>query len=1652
LQHPTNTIAILGIDTIEIDVPNDQQHRFFEINPDGFPLSLSPGQTEYKPLIFLPRDNDLATTTTFKDGPSNNDIHQIIAHNAIVRVITSEGTVYSPFKALSVLSNSYGLPNGLHFRGKLRSIVNYNQDRRNKGLEVNEMRWEYDIFLRNPSDTKLYIYEIFPSEPDWIKIQLLDDLIGDIIGPPEILPGQIMYIGTVVVYSSEVISSLNSRHDKEDYINDSILLGGYLHIRTNLDELVMPIDLKLSGVVVAIEAERARARKKVGATVGNTGNSITKQARNDDEVDTKNLKDSSTNKDDEKITIDTSNQKIVNNTEFAITYKQEDFHFPTLLSVSTSLKNIAKDDQIRKQQGFNLIPNAFRRKNIQTDATNNELIEHILSFTNNCSVPLTLSSIELSSPQCSQWFELRNHNYFEGLDAEPGEVWKSPGRDLSLVYFGNFTDDVPTPFKSCSLALTTDVFTHEIPITLYGNEILITAETSTLPPLCQISPDKNGNKYMDIRNCSAQWWDTASSISRVKSSLSHDIGSLPLTLNFGAIAAGEISVRSLMLTNPNPIPVKVLSDKSSLEGMEISLGRTSARVADYIPSSERQFWNHPFFPELGWKNDVKFSDDIDENLRDSFIKYGAIELFKEANKPSLNFYSSNNNTRALGNQEGGVMLSLDGQYRKKLATSSNQEQKSWSIPPGAVARFDVYVHAPPSEVLEKDITSFVASGVVLETATTTLELLVTFDTLLGKLELTPNFNQQSDSPLISDTNNSSNHFYEPSKKTLHIPAYFRPFNASKFDPVSNTDGSGIELVLSSSFTSDLKLDHLESCNKWFSVSSINDLINNAIPVRALERSLPIGHIFSSITCRNNNFYSCAVEWLQNSNSIQPPGCGLGSKISGIDEALNLFLNDSRENILLQLKEAEHFVSSLYSSNTSDINSKISTRKGRTSPLTKSSISNIDKAKKAWHQISKLNLNRVSTEISAKTFHGNKQSDSTPTSVPALFADTELILPSINALVNSTLDFTVNSISSYNYKYITVHNPTAVPLRVGIASAETPNIFVQYSADSTHSWWTINNYWMPDGKGNVLQSNHNLTIKNAGGTFVTLVNPSLNSKNSFSSGCGKQCGLRNEANVVEKGHIVIGASAAQGSLSAKDNDYPAPFALGRRGLAEADVPPFGKAKLGPLYFRPAQRTEYVSEIFLQNSLTGLERVIIKGIGGLEKISFLHEDVEQRIGRPTLVFTGNNESMKKDLSLTNFGDIAVEIRNIYIATSEITNYASSRKPTRSDIHTTKTNAYSQSCEEHGFRLVGCISSKDKFTNLSDSSLFPDLKHGLILEPGQNRKISVQYTPDCTFGTVYVSLNVEYRTHDVSNDNVNDLQIKKMDLLMGFDKNENAQEKCFSSKSNALTQQQRLSESFAWILSFMYILIIIHSFMYRYYHSRKFREKASQSNEKEFYDCQESASSLKPTPSISHFHCLIKSNPTSQELIALGKEQAKKVLVSRYSKLSISTELSQCVQFEIDAGREEELHVNNATVGPMKKISSLSDVIYGTYDENSLKEFVPSGLGWRFRTKEAWIPSLKNCDNFLEDLDLDDVGNVRELIMRRKAKGNLDFISESTNLKKKVPDKHSGGSFNVSCAENEKDLDTENSNQVSSMPPVIKKQPKFDTNESKLSEPFF
>eukprot|EP00978_Attheya_sp_CCMP212_P018009 scaffold48735_cov59-Attheya_sp.AAC.1 len=360
------------------------------------------------------------------------------------------------------------------------------------------------------------------------------------------------------------------------------------------------------------------------------------------------------------------------------------------------------------------------------------------------------------------------------------------------------------------------------------------------------------------------------------------------------------------------------------------------------------------------------------------------------------------------------------------------------------------------------------------------------------------------------------------------------------------------------------------------------------------------------------------------------------------------------------------------------------------------------------------------------------------------------------------------------------------------------IYIQSEEGDDDPWWSGVGHFVSDSIGNLLQSTERFTSSTEKSALTQGFIPSLQSISAFILGCGKRCGIKDEnleedttekmmLQMREKSFSVIGASAAENeeligypsdiyfkthreylrslpTAEAYERDLdipglnaplPAPFALSLSALEEYLVEPYSNITLGPIYFRPTAHTfeggfdgvvrQFQTEIFLENSLTGFERLVLRGEGLIEKVAFLDSgladstgDLESRYGQSALMFSGSGSEYSydspyswlsfldvapsqpelKSVIVHNDGDVAVDFSDVYLSDP--------------DAKSMSNLEAVSSCEHRGFQILGC----------DDSDSPESVSNGFRLLGGESRTLWFEYTPDCSVRTNYVMLNLQHR----------------------------------------------------------------------------------------------------------------------------------------------------------------------------------------------------------------------------------------------------------------------------------------------------------------------
>ena len=580
-----------------------------------------------------------------------------------------------------------------------------------------------------------------------------------------------------------------------------------------------------------------------------------------------------------------------------------------------------------------------------------------LNITNNFSVPVSILNIKISDAGKDGKF-CQKHFSTPLFDKRRDGDWPTAETEKSLkgvsVRFTFQSDDNIGPLpKKCILSLETDrVGRQNLPLIIYSGEVVAEMEVHDgvlLKADCLKS--KNGTRSSVLgMPCVYDWientiegdtlrgaiydfqysrrkertWPRAcmtkkdpieAYFRRLVPSSSETHSLHPIVLPIGAVKAGTVLTRSILLTNLNHVPVEVTASSTSHESMDINIGITPSLITETMPQPKREgmdndtefLENSPvgqqFLSKLKYKVDINLSPHAGgSELRPLFGRQNIVQTFEN----STNFLDAAKHDVVEEKMEcsSGFILSTDG-GRTLTASTRKVQSKKWMIPPGGVARFTVTIRVPSKNVLKNDVTSFVTTGLSLQTNHgQSMPIVVTYSALVGQLQLKPsgdfvgtNFSYAEEKLNDKDV--------ESTQRTIQVPMIIR--DSAPYEP-SNEHGN-VPLLIESTFSQDIFLSEVRSCNRWFNVqlspdntrkqrptsdsrrTEFHDLFDDSkiivIEGRNDSRSsfdsptvVPIGNVHSAMACssvtNSKNFFACALEWLEKRDLIQPPGCGLSA--------------------------------------------------------------------------------------------------------------------------------------------------------------------------------------------------------------------------------------------------------------------------------------------------------------------------------------------------------------------------------------------------------------------------------------------------------------------------------------------------------------------------------------------------------------------------------------------------------------------------------------------------------------------------------------------------------------------------------------------------------------------------------------------------------
>jgi hypothetical protein len=595
-----------------------------------------------------------------------------------------------------------------------------------------------------------------------------------------------------------------------------------------------------------------------------------------------------------------------------------------------------------------------------------EYFDRVLEVVNNFVVPITITSMDIGNSReyglCSSVFSIPapDSSYDANwLTADHNESWKLPIR----FTFTDFLKTIRFP-KKCILMLETDkVGRQSLPLIIHSGSLMIEAQNPDggmqnnecmmpkndtlfkergLPCLYNwIKTNPEGQAFRDamMRMDSVMKGGSCPKSAQKKSILENYFTSLlsgndvnevePMLIKLGAVSSGSVITRSLLLTNMNPAPVEITVPSAAFENMDIEIGHSPISIPsalEQIPKSGdiKYFLTNSalartFLSKMKYKVDISLSPRANAGeLHSLYAGQAVIHTFQNASE-----YEHDEISQHMKDEmkcSTGYVFSTDGSYQK-LLTSRKVGTKKWSIPPGGVARFKVTLRTPNRRELESDLSSFVATGLALETNHgQALPIILTYSVLLGQLHLLPASSYGAGVTLS-----------KPSSEEVQVQSIIRGkgFRADLYADLT------VPISIESTFSKEIYLGEIKSCNRWFEFTQLpksqqvhgnsnietsdhfeEHLQSHYFPIKSLSDApavVPVGRVQTAVSCSdefgNTSFFACALDWLQNRDQIQPSGCGLSE-----DESIILRGNDHSEykavktQAISVLKDAVSFMS------------------------------------------------------------------------------------------------------------------------------------------------------------------------------------------------------------------------------------------------------------------------------------------------------------------------------------------------------------------------------------------------------------------------------------------------------------------------------------------------------------------------------------------------------------------------------------------------------------------------------------------------------------------------------------------------------------------------------------------------------------------------
>ena len=1229
---------------------------------------------------------------------------------------------------------------------------------------------------------------------------------------------------------------------------------------------------------------------------------------------------------------------------------------------------------------YNLRKSFFQMDHFQNSRNMNcDFFERQIALTNHFTQTLRITEVylkqnnDIGSESRSDIF-CRSRFSVTDFDAEafvsPGDTWQAIKIRFALKPSPLEDSDHLVKMKKCHLIIETDVGGEfQMPLVVEDGKVLIVPSSSIVPKECDVyslhSCYRNMASLSDVNSKDA-FREFLKSVPRnlhERQSQHFD----PILLDFGLASPKSVQTESLYLVNHNSIPLDITIENPSYEGTQVRLGRVPCSFDTFINNIMIEGKKLLFGetsgkkaePLLDYFRNFTFRDDIDvaptssESLKKIFHSSTKINVYKT--KFDMNYSSDSPMAFNLDNTPFGNISSRSKLF---LATSRNKEmydlvsdsrgssRYTFTIPPSARVRLEVSIISPPNDFVDHDqiVTDFATSGTIIKTDHgQNIPIVVRYSMFAGHISVT--------SAAMHSVNDTSK-----AQEEVVVHPLFR--KQVHIDTITHND---TEFSLHIDLNSTMEVVKVESCNEWFEIipSGKSDL-QYGDSLKFLVRSV--------IHCGDQqSFYNCALLWLNDHNMIRERHCAFRYEqfeptISGGDART---LTETKNTALEIIENAKFITDRL--SKSKDLN------------VLREDYIAIQNAFSVWDRIKrfKMHLIQGGLRVYLLTQHGTKVSNESP--IAATLKDvilrTELEMPTLLPSLQKrghekVLEFPVTDVSQINEVWLPIQNPTGNYLKVRLMLHDPTQFYIPSASasDGQSNWWFgRGGYLLPDERGCLCVSDHNVTERSGSGSSMSLFSPSLHATNAFSLGCtDRRCGCNfpiTHDNLSKQRRSTVGASATQNAIlrgriysahgildsSHDDADFKIqtqPFFMELKTMDEVTIPPFGNITVGPFFFRPPSNHYFSTLLSIQNNFTGLETFSIYGEGASVKLAFFDSvkdagDLDMRFGKSALEFYGDKipgyPLETKSVYLANLGEIQVNILDMWLSPAGASKFLDA---------SSSPMALESKCRRHGFHLIGCDSAAET----------------ILLSPNQQKLIHISLAQECSFDSTYVSLNVKYESLGTTP------KIDTETLLLVYELSSDGIHECRRNPipASLVAVQEKIKKSkWRWLFTFstffipfgtsMLITIDMVVFSRRNLDaSKKFRMLIDLKNKKKGTSKKTGFKNWS-----SAYRCLSRADPNSQELVQLSKEQTRQMLLNTFKREDMIS--PNCILANGTFCREKQglglvspsaaavRATNNQVIHPKNHISlSLCDAVFPrrrliTNCEDGLP-LVPCGLGWR------------------------------------------------------------------------------------------------------------